>query len=37
MIEIEEVDIFVYDVLDNKKFLFQVPAKIKNIDLKKKL
>ena len=37
MIDIEEVDIFVLDVLSNKKFLFQVPIKIKSLDLKKKL
>ena len=37
MIDINEVDIFVLDVLSNKKFLFQVPIKIKSLDLKKKL
>ena len=37
MIDIKEVDIFVLDVLSNKKFLFQVPIKIKTLDLKKKL
>ena len=37
MIDIKEVDIFVLDVLSNKKFLFQVPIKIKSLDLKKKL
>lgn len=37
MIGIQEVDIFVLDILSNKKFLFQVPIKIKSIDLKKKL
>ena len=37
MITIEEVDIFVLDVISNKKFLFQVPMNIKALDLKKKL
>lgn len=37
MIEIEEVDIFVLDVITNKKYLFQVPMNIKALDLKKKL
>ena len=37
MIDIEEVDIFVLDVITNKKYLFQVPIKIKALDLKKKL
>ena len=37
MIDIEEVDIFVLDVITNKKYLFQVPINIKSLELKKKL
>ena len=35
--EEEEVDIFIFDVANERKLLFQVPPNIKSIDLRKKL
>ena len=32
-----EIDIFILDVLNDKKYIFQVPPKIKSIDLRNKL